>query len=100
MHGLSPGWVVFFKKFLPFESRGACAIGTLDGCTRIGGREGRMGVGYCVLLCLRHRTLSVRKLVYAPLVFIHRGQDVLSALCDFGTYLSMGEVLCGSGPYS
>lgn len=50
-----------------------------------------MRVGYCGLLCLRHRTLSVGKRVSATLLFIHRGGGVLSALCDFGTYLPVGK---------
>lgn len=99
MRALSePGMGCLFKKnFPPFESRGACAIGTLDRCTRVGGREGRMGVGYCGLLCLRHRILSVGRRVSAAMVFIHRRGAVLSVLCDFVTFLFVG-VFCGSGP--
>lgn len=58
-----------------------------------------MGVGYCALLFLRHRTLPLRKQVYVTLVFIHRGRGVLSALCDLATYLSVGGSVLWLGSF-
>lgn len=39
-----------------YESKSACAIGTRDGYTRVGGREGRTGVGCWDLTVFAHRT--------------------------------------------
>lgn len=47
MHGLSPGGGCLPPHtHTAFESGGACAIGAQNGCTRVGGREGPMGVGF------------------------------------------------------
>lgn len=51
-----------------------------------------MGVGYCGLVCLRRRTLSVGG-ECLRLWFLSIGSVLSALLCDFGTYLSTGKCL-------
>lgn len=89
MRGLSLGGVVF-SKFLPLLREQRRVRDREAGWVHAGwGKGGTNGSG--LQWCLRHGTLSVGRQVSATLFLIYRGGDVLSALCDFGTYLSVGK---------
>lgn len=65
-----------------------------------GGREGQMGVGYCDLLCLLHRTFISWKCVSATLRGYSKSRGVLAVSCAIyyprgNTLVAASIHLCG-----